>query len=108
MFNSFWSALASTFLLVPAAFAGAHCPGSIVGVHMRHIAGSLIVVPVEINHTGPYDFILDTGSQINMLDPRLASELHLRAEGTAGVDGVGFHSKTAYAHLDLIEIGLQS
>ena len=108
MFNSSWPTLASLFLFAPAAFAGARCPADVASVHVRYIAGSLTIVPVEINHTGPYDFMLDTGSQITMVDPKLASELHLKAEGTAGIDGVGFHARTAYAHLDLIEIGLQA
>jgi hypothetical protein len=106
MFNVKWSSLASLFLLLPSAFAEAHCPGNVASVHVRHIAGSLIVVPVEINHTGPYDFMVDTGSQVTLLDPRLASELHVKAEATAGIEGVGSQTTTAYTHLDLIGIGL--
>ncbi|MDQ1450865.1 MAG: hypothetical protein QOH35_6046 [Acidobacteriaceae bacterium] len=106
MFKSSLSVLASLFCcLLPTAFAEAHCPGNVASVHVRHIQGSITIAPVEINHTGPYDFMVDTGSQITTLEPRLASELHLRTEGTAGIIGVGSHATTTYAHLDLIEIG---
>jgi predicted aspartyl protease len=37
----------------------------------------LIVVPVTINGAGPYDFVLDTGSNNTMLDEKLADELAL-------------------------------
>jgi hypothetical protein len=108
MFNAKWFILASLFLLLPSAFADAYCPGKVAGVHVRHIQGSITIVAVKVNHTGPYDFMLDTGSQITTLDSRLAAELHLKAEGTTGVIGVGSHATTNYAHVDLIEIGPQA
>jgi hypothetical protein len=37
----------------------------------------LIVVPVTINGSGPYDFVLDTGSNNTILDQKLADELAL-------------------------------
>lgn len=37
----------------------------------------LIVVPVTINGSGPYDFVLDTGSNNTMLDQKLADDLAL-------------------------------
>ena len=44
-----------------------------------------IVLAVSINHSGPYDFLLDTGTQITMVDPSLAVELHLNTMGAAVV-----------------------
>lgn len=105
MFNLKGSALASLFLLLPSAYAAAHCPGNVASVHVRHVAGSLTVIPVEINHTGPYDFLLDTGSEVTTLDPRLASWLNLKAEGVAAINGVGSHAPAVYGHLALIEVG---
>jgi hypothetical protein len=62
-------------------------------------------VPVTINHSGPYDFLVDTGAQITTVDPALAAELHLRIEGTTGFVGVGFRMRPSFAHLDTLEAG---
>jgi len=62
-------------------------------------------VPVAINHTGPYDFLVDTGAQVTTVDPALAAELHLRIEGTTGFVGVGFRTHPSFAHLDILEAG---
>jgi hypothetical protein len=61
-----------------------------------------------INHTGPYDFLVDTGSQISTIDPALAASLHLKIDGTTGVSGVATHSRRPFASLDLIEVGNHS
>jgi hypothetical protein len=45
-------------------------------VPMIEIAGEE-VVPVSINGSGPYDFILDSGSNVTMLRSDLARKLHL-------------------------------
>src|SRR5262245_17948453 len=38
---------------------------------------SLIVVPVFINESGPYRFLLDTGAGISMLSAKIAAKLKL-------------------------------
>ena len=85
-----------------------HCPGNIASLALRRIQDDLIVVRVWINRTGPYDYLLDTGSQVTTIDPVLASYLHLRIEGTTGVSGVRTQSRSAFAFLDLIEVGNHS
>ena len=61
-----------------------------IGVTVRiKIANDyLIVVPVTINGSGPYDFVLDTGSNNTMLDQKLAEELALPRGGETTVQGV--------------------
>jgi hypothetical protein len=56
-----------------------------------------------VNHTGPYDFLVDTGAQVTSVDPALAVELGLRMEGTTGLVGVGYSIRPSFAHLDLLE-----
>jgi hypothetical protein len=63
---------------------------------------------VTINHTGPYEFLLDTGTGSTIVDPSLATELHLKTQGSAEVVGVGFSTQTSFAVLDLLETGLHS
>jgi len=85
-----------------------HCPGNVASLTLRNVQGSLIVVPVRINHTGPYDLIVDTGAQVTTVDSSLASELQLKAHGTTGVGGVATYARSAFAYLDLVEAGVFS
>jgi len=73
--------------VVPALFAESHCPGNVVSLPFRLVNGYQIVVPVSINHSGPYDFLLDTGTQMTIVGPALADALHLKTEGAAVVAG---------------------
>jgi hypothetical protein len=91
-----------------ALHAEPRCPGNVVGLALRRIQGDLIIVRVRINRTGPYDFLVDTGSQITTIDPVLASDLHLRIDGTTGVTGAATQSRSEFAFLDLIEVGSHS
>lgn len=94
--------------LVPLLQAEAHCPGNAASLHFPSIARSQIIVPVVINHAGPYPFLVDTGTQLTMVDPSLAGELHLKVEGAGDVVGVGFDTNAALARVDLMEVGSRS
>jgi hypothetical protein len=65
-------------------------------------------LPVVINHTGLYEFLLDTGVGSTIVDPTLATELHLKTQGSAEVVGVGFSAHASFAYLDLLEAGSHS
>jgi predicted aspartyl protease len=93
---------------LPAAHGEAHCPGNVASLTLRLVQGALIVVPIEINHSRPYDFLIDTGAQVTTIEPSLAVELGLKAQGTTGVAGVGTYGRTAYTYLGLIEAGRHS
>src|SRR5258708_12855297 len=49
-------------------------------VSLRPYPGPLLVVPVKINGSGPYDFILDTGSTVTVRDGPLFPDLALRSD----------------------------
>ena len=91
--------------IVPALYAEPHCPGNVASVPLRLTNSHQMVVGVSINHSGPYNFLLDTGTQITMVDPSLAAELHLKTQGSAVVAGVGFLAAASFAQLDLLEAG---
>ena len=95
-------------LALSALHAEPHCPGNVSTSALRRIQDDLIFVRVLINRTGPYDFLIDTGSQITTIDPVLASDLHLRIEGTTGVSGVRTQTRSEFIFLDLIEVGNHS
>jgi hypothetical protein len=95
-------------LALSALHAESRCPGNVTSSALRRIQDDLIVVRVRINRTGPYAFLVDTGSQITTIDPVLASDLHLKIEGTAGVSGIRTQSRSSFTSLDLIEVGSHS
>lgn len=58
-----WLASASLALATfPASYAESHCPGNVTSLRLRLVQRSQIIVPVKINHTGPYDFLVDSPS----------------------------------------------
>jgi len=72
---------------------------------LRLVQSSQIVVPITINNTGPYDFLVDTGAQVTTVDPALATELHLKTQGAAGVTGVSVYARAPLTHLDSVDAG---
>jgi hypothetical protein len=95
--------LVTTIVRVPAAET--HCPGNAASVPFRVANGHQIVLDVSIDHTGPYHFLLDSGTQMTMIDPSLAAELHLFTQGAAVVAGAGSRQSAPFTQLDLVEAG---
>jgi hypothetical protein len=91
--------------IVPALAAEPHCPGNVASVPLHLTNSHQMIVAVSVNHSGPYNFLLDTGTQITMVDPSLAAELHLNTQGSAVVAGVAFHGPASFAQVDLLEAG---
>ena len=48
-------------------------------IHFKSPHRYMIVVPVRVNGTGPYSFLLDTGATSSAVDPQLSTSLHLSA-----------------------------
>ena len=91
--------------LVPALLAETHCPGNVESLPFRLVNRYQIVLPLFVNHAGPYDFLLDTGTDTTIVGPSVASELHLTTRGSVVVSGAGFHQPASYAQLALLEAG---
>jgi Aspartyl protease len=98
-----WTVLA--LVLIPAVHAETHCPGDVASVPLHLVNGYQMMVAVSIGHSGPYEFLLDTGAQFTMIDPSLAAELHLRSNGSLPVRGVGFNTTSSVVHLDQLAVG---
>jgi hypothetical protein len=105
MANRRWLALTLTVATVPALLAENYCPGSIASVPLRRVNRYQMIVPVSVNHTGPYDFLLDTGTQVTIIDSSLAGDLHLDSSGQAILAGVGIHESASMASLDALAVG---
>lgn len=89
MFKAWLSLCAGLTVATLSTFQSqAQCPGNIHSLHATFAQRSQIIVPVSVNGAGPYDFLVDTGNLITMVDPALASELGLKPQASIGVVAV--------------------
>jgi len=98
---SFAASLA--LIVLPAVEAESRCPGSVASVTPRFVQHALIVIPVRINQAGPFDFMVDTGSQVTIIDPSLASQLDLKPQGRVGLVSVASFAQAPVTVLDRLE-----
>jgi hypothetical protein len=106
--SSLCALLATAFAFTSIASpAETRCPGNIAGLKPRLVAGALLVIPVKINNAGPFDFMVDTGSQLNVIDPALAAQLDLKSQGTVGLVSTAAWSQAPVAQLDSLQAGSQ-
>src|SRR4051794_7448296 len=91
--------------VVSTLSAETRCPGNVASLPFHVVNRHQIIVAVSINHSGPYDFLLDTGTQMTMVDPGLATELHLSTHGEAEVASAGSHATATFADLDSVQAG---
>jgi len=67
---------------------------------------AMILVPVTIDDHGPYDFALDTGAGITLIDTQLADTLQLPVTGnSAQVAGLGGTQDVTPVHVDAWNAG---
>jgi hypothetical protein len=90
-------------ITLPVLQAQPRCPGNIAGVAPRFVQHALVVIPVKIDRAGPFDFMVDTGSQVTVIDPSLAAELSLKAQGTVGLVSVASFAQASATVLDTLE-----
>jgi hypothetical protein len=91
-------------LSLPVLQAKSRCPGGAASVTPRFVQRALIVIPVNINQAGPFDFIVDTGSQITVVDPLLAAELDLKPQGAVGLVSVASYAHAPITVVDTLEV----
>lgn len=71
--------LIAVALVVPAPVRSGETKGR--HIPLRVVAGRLLVVPVRVDGTGPYPFLLDTGATRSLVDEALADRLRLPRAG---------------------------
>jgi hypothetical protein len=92
--------------LIPATLhAETGCPANVKAIPFHNINRQEMVLAVTINHAGPFAFLLDTGTQMTVVDQSLAGELNLRSTGKAAVAGVSLKGAAGFAQLDTLEVG---
>jgi hypothetical protein len=82
-----------------------HCPGNVASVPLRLVNRYQMIVAMSVDDSGPYNFLLDTGTEITMIDTSLAGELHLETHGTAVVASAGFQAAASFSQLDELAAG---
>ena len=106
MTNFKWFAsLVLALNLVPVLSAESGCPGNSESLPLRMVNRHQIVITVSVNRSGPFPFLLDTGSQFSILDSRLADALHLSLEGEVVLAGAGFNDAAKFAQVESIGAG---
>ena len=74
-------------------------------VRLRLLGGRLVVVPVYLNDQGPFDFLLDTGTNSTILTPELAARLGLRPVDRVTLITVGGERDVPRALLHKVAVG---
>ena len=97
------AAVSLALVILPVVEAEPRCPGNTASVTPRLVRDALIVIPVRINQAGPFDFMVDTGSQVTVIDPSLASELNLKTHGRVGLVSVANFTRASATVLDTLE-----
>src|SRR4051812_45135102 len=93
-------------LLTPCVISGeSRCPVNVATLRYHSLGNSQMGVSVTINRSGPYEFLVDTGSQITIVEPSLASALGLQPLGAADAFFVVRHTEVELAQLDEIQTG---
>src|SRR5277367_6013186 len=98
-----FAAVSLALTIPPLIGAEPRCPGDTGSVTPRLVQHALIVIPVRINQSGPFDFMVDTGSQVTVIDPSLAAELDLKPQGRVGLVSVGTFASAPATVLDTLE-----
>jgi hypothetical protein len=99
------AAVSLTAFTLTALHGEKHCPGNVASVPLRVVQGALIVVPITIDGSGPYDFMVDSGAQITTVDSQMAAQLGLQTSGTTGVSGIKSYGRRALTQLNRMEVG---
>jgi predicted aspartyl protease len=86
-------------------YAESPCPANVKSIPFRSSQRHQVIVQVSLNHAKAYDFLLDTGTQMTVVDQALAAELHLTTAGDANIAGVSLRGQSRFARIDSIEVG---
>jgi hypothetical protein len=95
--------LAVAFCITNLPFASANST-----VHLRRLNGDLMVVPMLVNGKGPFDFVIDTGTNATLVDPDLVQQTELRAVGTKLLTALTGKTVVQRYVLDRLQVGNES
>jgi len=101
--------LALSLLLLVCAVsvhaASAPDPAINTNLPVRTIGGYLMVVSVSINDRGPFDFLVDTGTNTTLIDPELAKELGLTSKDNLQLASLASATNVPRYYLQTFRVG---
>jgi predicted aspartyl protease len=74
-------------------------------LRVRIIGNQLMVVSVSINDRGPFEFLVDTGTNTTLIDPALATELSLKPKDTLQLASLASSTKVSRYYLQTFRVG---
>jgi predicted aspartyl protease len=74
-------------------------------VAFKMVAGRFVVVPVLVDNQGPFQFLLDTGTSMTIVDTELAQQLGLRPTGRVSLISPGGARVVPRAQLQSLTLG---
>jgi len=74
-------------------------------IPVRTINGYLMVVSVSINDRGPFDFLVDTGTNTTLIEPALADELALTPKDRLQLASLGSAASVPRYYLQTFRVG---
>ena len=85
--------------------ASASLSSSRISFRLAGGAQPLILLPVQVNNRGPFDFILDTGAGTSLLSTALAQELGVKIIGSKDGQSAGGKVSVSLAKVDSLSVG---
>ena len=98
-------AISLAMTATPRMRAVSHCPAKVLTIPYHPLAKSRFAIPVRIEQSQPYEFLVDTGSQITVVDPAMAEELHLTTQGSVEFANLSRNSRGFLTSADTVEAG---
>jgi hypothetical protein len=74
-------------------------------VKLRTVAGGYLLVPVTLNGAGPFEFLLDTGTTITLIEPALARRLALPLGERESIASITWASVAQRARVETLTVG---
>ena len=98
--------LLALFLLASSTVSGEKaCPANVTAVQYHPLAHADLGIFVRINNSGPYEFLLDTGAQITVIEPALARELNLETTGLRNIVTLTSDVEVPLVSAAVVELG---
>jgi len=93
---------------IPAAIHAADADDSRSNLAVRTVNGYLMVVRVSVNGQGPFDFLVDTGTNTTLVDPGLAADLKLKPVDRTALATLADATPVVRYFADIVQAGRAS